>query len=144
MLALVLILAALSKLGAERWDRFLISVQRLARIPAAYSRPVAAGVIGVGAVVAAILLSGYPSRPVGLVLFIGLHTCFTVVVIAAVGRNDLSSCACFGRHSTAPLSSAAVARNAVLMGVAGLALFLDNGLSGQAALLSHAEASWDR
>lgn len=125
-LASVVLFAAVSKASRSGWGRFKASVRKLTRLPVSWVSPVAASVILAEGTVAAALVSRYPTPAVGPIAFIGLLTAFTVVVIAAVGRNELASCACFGRHSTAPLSLRTIVRNFALMGVAGLALFIDD------------------
>lgn len=63
------------------------------------------------------------ATPVPAVVALLLLVAFTVLIVLRLSGGDRPSCACFGSWSAEPIGRIHVIRNAILMGLAVLAMF---------------------
>ena len=139
-LAAVLVLSGVAKL---RDTGSTYSVLRLLRLPRLVTnRPTARALPVVELVTAALLLS--PWRwpfLLGAVLALGLFVAFWVVVVRAMGFDPRPTCGCFGRIGDHRINGRTVARNTLLVALAGLTLWVGLAGSSTGALLGRYTAN---
>ncbi|WP_157546376.1 MauE/DoxX family redox-associated membrane protein [Hamadaea tsunoensis] len=140
ILVTVFALAFASKVaGRAAWAAFVKSLRDMAVVP---ERLVPAAAVAAAAAEAAVVLVALvPVRVAGTVAFVlaaGLMAALTLAVTAVVRRGAAVACRCFGA-TTAPLGTAHIVRNALLLGVSLLGLagsFVDGSVQwGLAAIV---------
>ena len=131
LLGLVLLSAGVPKVRNPRAFRAIVSDYHL--LPSAVVRPVSHFLPLLECVCGAALIAGYATR-IAAAVAAGLLTCFTVAVAINLVRGRRINCGCSGRQAPTPISWGLVARNLVLIGIAGFVLA--RGVGGKASSVS--------